>query len=559
MRVLLVIAKYNYPNPGPSPAIFPQGPAYVVAALKAAGHEVAGCNAGYASTNKSALDTLCDALRKRISQFQPQAICVGGLSADYLFCSHTIQICRKLVPDIPMIIGGGLVSADRHFIMSDLSPDFAIAGDAEIPIVELVNAMETGADLRNIRGLAFWRDGVAIFNPLRVEEKVMPDYPLPSYDEIGINDFFRASSHSHATHLTQMHPRPRMFPVSAGRSCPFRCTFCFHSSGGGIYSQRAITDVINEISFFHDRYHYNYLAIYDELFSVNEVRVREFCDGIRSLNLDFKWTCAMRVPDLHEDLLRDMKDAGCSMVGVGFESACDTVLQSMNKHITVKQIRDAIDAADKAGIIIQAQFIFGDPAETEESIKETSAFANQHCKRTLLALGKIIPYPSSQLYNDALQKGIIPDPKHFYSTQDYNLTNIPSSRLDFLINESYSSFNTSHSKVFAEPSVFLINKLKGEFDDYNITFAVIQVTCPFCNEKLDFIREYPGDIEEVSAESLIQLGASHTQCSCTNCHNNFLYQIKVDQHTEFTRVINNGDIVPSFNNLKALQLTNNQK
>jgi radical SAM superfamily enzyme YgiQ (UPF0313 family) len=101
-----------------------------------------------------------------------------------------------------------------------------------------------------------------------------------------------------------------MLPVSAGRSCPYRCTFCWHSAGQ-VYRVREIPDVIEEIQFFYEKHRFNTLVIYDELFSVREARVHEFCDAIAALKLPIHWTVALRVNDATEDMLRHMKASGC--------------------------------------------------------------------------------------------------------------------------------------------------------------------------------------------------------------------------------------------------------
>jgi radical SAM superfamily enzyme YgiQ (UPF0313 family) len=69
-----------------------------------------------------------------------------------------------------------------------------------------------------------------------------------------------------------------------------------------------------------------------------------------------------------------MKASGCFCVGYGFESGSDTILGSMKKGTTAAQIERAIALTLKAGMGAQGALLFGDPAETAETIAETAAF-----------------------------------------------------------------------------------------------------------------------------------------------------------------------------------------
>jgi anaerobic magnesium-protoporphyrin IX monomethyl ester cyclase len=197
MRVLLVLSKPGYPDPAPQPELFPQGIAYVAGALRAAGHEIFGCNISYTLTRQSGPQLLYRSLAHAIAQYQPQAIALGGLSADYPFLADALRMCRTLAPDVPLILGGGIVTADMRFIVADLRPDFAISGECEGPIVELLASLESGRDLKEIKGLAFWKDEAPVFNPPQqeIKSKLMPAYARPVYDVLGIEAFFQACGH----------------------------------------------------------------------------------------------------------------------------------------------------------------------------------------------------------------------------------------------------------------------------------------------------------------------------------------------------------------------------
>ena len=79
----------------------------------------------------------------------------------------------------------------------------------------------------------------------------------------------------------------------------------------------------------------------------------------------------MSVNNVDDELLRILKDSGCKVVSYGFESISDDVLKSMKKPITAEKIDNALKLTLKQGLAIQANFIFGDIAETKSTAYET--------------------------------------------------------------------------------------------------------------------------------------------------------------------------------------------
>jgi len=112
------------------------------------------------------------------------------------------------------------------------------------------------------------------------------------------------------------------------------------------------------------------------------------------------------------------KEAGCYAFSYGMESASEKVLISMKKKSNPKQIAEVIPMCYKAGVGFGGNFIFGDPAETPETMKETMTFFRERCENVHMSLGSIQPYPGSTLYVECLKNGTIPDAGQFYETID---------------------------------------------------------------------------------------------------------------------------------------------
>lgn len=521
MRVLMVAPKTNYPNPGLSLDMPAQGPAYIAGMMKADGHEVFGVNTSYDPSNDPAPDVLTRHMKKAISDCQPDVIAVGGMAAEYLFLSHTIQIARTFAPNTPVICGGGIMTNDRQHAFELLRPDFAVVDEGEYVILDLLARLSKGESMAGCEGVDYWENGEVKRNNIRTPINELDELPYPDYEFMDIDTFFQIFAQRHDNFHVRTRMRPRMLPILTGRSCPFKCTFCQYSTLEGSrrkYRGRQMKHVMDEIVHFHERYQFNILKIYDDLFSVKEHRIREFCQRIKETKLDIHWNASMRVGDVTVDLLKEMKDAGCIHIGYGFESANNDVLSSMAKRITREQIEAAMQVSEEVGIGIQGNFIYGDPAETEESVRETEAFFEEKCLDHIIHNDYIMPYPGSPIFDHSLAIGAIADRKKYYDTihlrPRYNMTKMSAPTyfhtIDQVVNRYWKGLKFAKDVNFSSaPRTGFEHKY---FDD-KILLAV-DAECPHCAERNEYIFPHAPNEFKAGRSEMIKPNRFY----CGHCH-----------------------------------------
>ena len=122
----------------------------------------------------------------------------------------------------------------------------------------------------------------------------------------------------------------------------------------------------------------------------------------RGLNKKITWSCSMRVSNASQELLRNMKKAGCYYIFFGLESADDAVLKTIRKGITVKQIRDAVKWSKEAGIIPVGAFIIGLPGDTEEHVYKDIKLAEE-LDLYSVTFPIAVPFPGTELREMATQ------------------------------------------------------------------------------------------------------------------------------------------------------------
>jgi hypothetical protein len=139
-------------------------------------------------------------------------------------------------------------------------------------------------------------------------------------------------------------------------------------------------------------------------------RAEKFCERIKPYKI--KWLAQFRVDDVSPELITMLKDANCATMAFGIESADNSILKSMKKHITIEDTERALELVYQAGMGIQGVLIFGDPAETIETATRTFEWWKAH-RQYELQLSAVITYPGTKIYRDACQKGIIADPVQY--------------------------------------------------------------------------------------------------------------------------------------------------
>ncbi len=273
---------------------------------------------------------------------------------------------------------------------------------------------------------------IAKFTPVSHVYRPLDERPLPDYEPFGIKDMIDRFSRATRGLYSYSREDPRPFVIVASRSCPFTCTFCVHNRTRPPYRTRSIPNIMQELKFAYEKYHYNILIILDELFAVNKARMKDFClavlEGKKKYHWDFDWmfqTHASAKLDL--GTLTLAKEAGCVMFSYGLESASPKVLKSMNKKIKPEQVIEAISLADEAEVGFGANFIFGDPAETEFTFCESLEFWFRYCGTANVFLTGVMPYPGSKIFADCETKGIIKDKAQYYETIHTlrNMTSMP--------------------------------------------------------------------------------------------------------------------------------------
>lgn len=190
------------------------------------------------------------------------------------------------------------------------------------------------------------------------------------------------------------------------RGCPAMCTFCLwpQTHSGHRWRLRSIPDIVNECRWALENFPgLKEIFFDDDTFNYKKERTIELCKELKKLN--FTWSCTSRVTTDYETL-KAMREAGCRLMIVGYESGDQQILKNIKKGATIDMARRYTRDAHNLGLTIHGDFIVGLPGESRESIRKTIDFAKELNTETI-QVSIAHPYPGTEFFDYVKKNNLI--------------------------------------------------------------------------------------------------------------------------------------------------------
>ena len=304
------------------------------------------------------------------------------------------QKIKEVNPGIKIAFVGPHVSVLPEKSLKDCSAiDFVVRKEFDYATVEFAQ----GKPLDEILGISYLKNGSVVHNPDRPEMQNLDSLPH-------VTDVYKRD-----LDVTRYNVPFLLYPfvsLYTTRGCPAQCTFCLwpQTLSGHPWRKRSSDDVAREMAkakeywpnvreFFFD----------DDTFNIQKARTIELCSKLKPLGLT--WSCTSRVTTDYETL-KAMKEAGCRLLIVGFESGDQQILKNIKKGATVERARQFTKDCHKLGLVIHGDFILGLPGETTETIRNTIQFAKDLDVETI-QVSVAHAYPGTELYDYAVKNGFM--------------------------------------------------------------------------------------------------------------------------------------------------------
>lgn len=193
--------------------------------------------------------------------------------------------------------------------------------------------------------------------------------------------------------------------VQVSRGCPYHCEFCLvPNMFGSRQRYRDIDDVIDEIQNLPKKQ----ISFVDDNLTADKNYARELMRRLKPLGVSWMCQASLDLAD-HEDLLKEMAEAGCTSILFGIESLNPASLnETRKKHNRIAKYESAIRRVHEAGIITIASFIVGFDADTLEAFDEIYRFTAEN-NIIYIMLNVLTAYPGTRLYERMQSDGRLTD------------------------------------------------------------------------------------------------------------------------------------------------------
>ena len=360
---------------------------YVAGILESAGAEVLFIDA-------HAEGLTLDETVARLEAFGPSYI--GYTITTYLFFQTLDWIkAIKARTGTPTIVGGVHLSIYPRETLTHEAIDYAVTGEAELSLPNLLHALENRRDLRDVKGVAFRVGGSTQEGG---EVVVTPTEKTIDVDEV---PFPARRLIDNSLYYSFISKYKNFTCFITSRGCPYKCIFC--EQGSKAFRARSPKNVVDELELCVNEFGIRELDFFDSSFTIRKDRVIEICEEINRRKLDIVWAARTRVDCITKDVLSAMRRAGCARIYYGVESGNREILKVLKKSTSLELVKRVVRETREEGIDTFGYFMLGNPYETPATIRQTIRLAID-MDLDYAQFSKVTPMPATEMYTMMLEE-----------------------------------------------------------------------------------------------------------------------------------------------------------
>lgn len=372
-----------------------------------------------------------EAATKRIREADPRLVCLvvygQNPSSGTTNMSGTVDLCNHLksvYPQYPICVVGSHASALPKEVLGLGSVDIVLINEGVYALRNLL-ASDLKNDLPKVKGIGFKDEsGRAIMNPPEAvvpQERMDIDLPGSAWDLLPYRqkpfDMYRA----HLWHADfQDRYKTPFASLYTSLGCRFKCDFCMIN----IVNRTDTSDDVpssksNFMRFWspefilkeYDKlvgYGVNTIRIVDEMFFLDKRYYEPLLRGLveRGYGEQLRMWAYSRVDTVRKEQLELFRKAGVRWLALGIEAASQTIRREVTKGTFQEiNIRKALQEVRDADINVIANYIFGLPDDTMETMQQTLDFSLEMCTEMWNGYA-CMALPGSPLYFEAKARNI---------------------------------------------------------------------------------------------------------------------------------------------------------
>ena len=426
---------------------------------------------------------------KRIKDNSPKLIClvvygqnVNAGTTNMSGAIHTSEYLKKFISTPISIIGSHVQALPIETLKKEKSIDFVFTNEGVYSLRNLLNLIDFSSNnLAKIKGIAFRNQNKIIINPPETivpNEKMDIDLPGYAWDLLPFKkkplDLYRAPMW-HAEYDFEKRTPYASLQTSLG--CQFGCNFCMiNILNRNDNDEIGVASNYSKMRFWSTNFiikefdklikmGVRTIRIVDEMFLLNPKYYIPLCEQLAERNKDDSlriWSYSRIDTVKRPEILKLVRRAGIKWLALGIESGERSVRLEVDKgKFEDVDVRKVIQKVHEADINVMANYIFGLPGDTKETVKKTFDLSLELCTAGWNTYGAMA-LPGSYLYKKALEEGNqLPDTYEGFSFHSYETLPLPTEKLSAkeIITLRDEAFNQYHNH---KPFLNLIEKKFGK-------------------------------------------------------------------------------------------------
>jgi len=370
-------------------------------------------------------------------------IATGGITTAYGHIKGACRMAKEFAPKALLVAGGGFLTAMPRDIMRLLPQiDIGVIGEAFLTFNEILAQVDAGKlDPPGIQGIIYRsRAGRLEMTPERPLMEDLDSLPYPAYDLFPLEEVYFKNSQVLFSEEGML--ARRRLDINASYGCSLICKFCFHLGISGdmkyVKNDEGETDVLFDapksytrniryhspqyivqmVKHLKEKYDIDFVGFLDEnLMTMDQYSgrtwMKEICerwvaeglqprcvrDGVEHDErcTGVHWSGTSHATLCNLEVLRRMRQAGCSHLVYGYESFSTQILKRLGKGSTPTTNLRSFFWTMEAGIRPIPNQIIGFPTEDFDSLRDSM--------KAWERLGIVVkpffatPYPGSEWYH----------------------------------------------------------------------------------------------------------------------------------------------------------------
>lgn len=389
-------------------------------------------------------------VRERIQASGAQMVGISQMFS-YLdpIVRNIFRIVKQVNPRIVTVWGGTHPTVMPKECIQCPDVDYIVLGEGEVPLKELLERINNGTSVAGMRSLGYRNgNGEPVINNERSWVEDLNSHVRPARHKVDLRRYLG---------------KEKIVNMVTSRGCPFDCTFCtaptFYQK---TFRSRSPEAAVDEMKFLIDEYGVETILIQDENFTLDMKRVEKMMDIMIARNIKVNWYAdvGVTVAKLNENLIRKMRQTGCTHLRLAIESGDANTLMKMRKPMLLRHPVQVVNWAREIGMKVIAFLLLGLPGESMQSMENTVSFALElGCDWNMISM--VLPLPGTKIYEDLKEKGfsVAFDELERYTRPVNGVSDIPAGELIALRERANNLLNFENNYDLTKGNVAVAIKM----------------------------------------------------------------------------------------------------